>query len=100
MKKAYFVFLILVSLLATLTGCRSTTLPAQAQGGITASDAERIALEHAGLTAEQVTRLHTEADRDNGMLHYDVEFHHQGYEYDYEISADAGNILKSQKDAD
>ena len=99
MKKAYFVFLVLVSLLATLTGCRSTT-PAQAQGGITASDAERIALEHAGLTAEQVTRLHTEADRDKGILHYDVEFYHQGYEYDYEISADAGSILKSEKDAE
>ncbi len=34
-----------------------------------------------------------ELDRDNGRLHYDVEFYIDGFEADYEIDADTGAVL-------
>ncbi len=66
---------------------------------ITREQATQIALTHAGLTADQVRGLETDADWDNGELHYEVEFHSGGYEYDYEISA-GGAILRHNKEFD
>lgn len=61
-------------------------------------EAQDIALKHAGLTADQVTALHTEYEIDHGVPQYDVEFHHGGWEYDYEIHADTGGILSYSRD--
>ena len=68
---------------------------------ISAEDAKSIALKHAGLTAGQVTGLRAEydADRDEAA-HYDVEFREGRVEYDYEIHAQTGEILSSEKDID
>lgn len=65
---------------------------------LTLEEAQNIALEHAGLTADQVTALHTEYDTEHGIAQYDVEFHHEAWEYDYEIHADTGKILSYSKD--
>lgn len=73
----------------------ATTLPTPA---LTAKEAEAIALADAGLTAEQVTRLHTEYDIDRGVAEYEVEFDCDGYEYEYEIHADTGEILHKEKE--
>ena len=62
--------------------------------------ARDIALKHAGLTAEEVTRLRVEFDYDDGVPEYEVDFHHNGYEYDYEIHAETGKILSWDKDRD
>ena len=67
---------------------------------ITAAEAEALALAHAGLTADQVTRLHSEYDVDNGVPQYEVEFHHDGWEYEYEVHAETGKILHSETDWD
>lgn len=76
--------------LALLVGCR-------AQGSdaftVTPEQAKRIALEDAGLTAEQVTWLRTEPDRENGKVVYDVSFRHGNTEYEYDIDAVTGGIL-------
>lgn len=74
----------------------ATTVP----GALTAAEAKAIALADAQLTAEQVTRLHTEYDVDLGVPEYDVEFHHDGWEYDYEIHAETGQILSKTKELD
>lgn len=74
---------------------QSTTAPA-----LTREEAEEIALKDAGLTADQVTGLHTEYDVDDHIPEYDVEFHHGGWEYDYEIHADTGEILFKDKEAE
>ena len=66
---------------------------------ISREDAEKIALDHAGLTADAVTRLHTEYDRDR-INHYEVEFHYERYEYSYEIHAETGEILDFEKEVD
>lgn len=60
---------------------------------LTAEEAEAIALKDAGLTREQASRLYTEYDVDHGIPEYDVEFHAGGWEYDYEIHAETGEIL-------
>lgn len=65
---------------------------------ISPEEAQKIALDHAGFTADQVTRLHTEYDVDHGVPHYDVEFDEGRFEYDYEIHAETGEILQFEKD--
>lgn len=63
-------------------------------------EAIAIALKAASLAENQVTRLKTEFDYDDGIPEYDVEFTHGGWEYEYEIHAESGNILRSDKDWD
>jgi len=59
-----------------------------------------IALQDAGLSENQVSRLKAEFDYDDGRPEYDVEFKYDGWEYEYEIHAESGNILRSDKDRD
>ena len=72
--------------------------PTAAPGMLTAEDATAIAVEHAGLSGQQVLRLKTQYEIDDGVPHYDVEFYHNGVEYDYEIHAETGNILSFDRD--
>ena len=62
---------------------------------ITAQQAQEIALNHTGLTADQVTLLRCALDREDGRQVYDVEFYNSAsyIEYDYEIDASSGDIL-------
>ena len=69
--------------------------------GVTADQAKEIALNHAGLTADQVTFIRAQLDWDDGRQVYDVEFYDGDYtEYDYEIDASSGTILSYDHDAD
>lgn len=74
------------------------TLPQNGQAKLTREQAEAIALEHAGFTAEQVTYLRAEYEVDDGIPQYDVHFHQGHWEYEYEIHADRGKILSFEKD--
>ena len=65
---------------------------------ITTEEAESIALNHAGFTKEEVTRLRTEFDFDDYVPHYDIEFHQDLWEYEYEINAETGAIISCEKD--
>ena len=67
---------------------------------LTPEEAERIALERAGITADQAERLKTEFEFDDGVPQYDVEFHQGRQEYEFEIHAQNGNILSFDKDRD
>jgi len=67
-------------------------------GEITAGEARDIALNHAGFTQEQVKYLRTEYEIDDGLPQYEVTFHHDRWEYDYEIDARTGNILSFERD--
>ncbi len=66
---------------------------------ISQTDAEKIALAHAGLTEQQVNGLRAEYDRDDRVPHWDVNFREADWEYDYEIGED-GTILKWDKEYD
>lgn len=65
---------------------------------ITEDQAKAIALEHAGLTEADVSRLEVRRDFDDGRQEYDVEFHADRLEYEYEIDAVTGKILSFDKD--
>lgn len=97
-----------IVLLLTLTGCTATVEAGPAaSGGNTASaagvligeeQAASIALSHADLSEADVTRLRVEYEIDDGVKQYDVEFHHNSYEYEYEINAQSGEIISADKD--
>lgn len=70
------------------------------EGEITKEEAEKIALEHAGFTADSVLRLHTEYEMDDGVPEYDVQFDKDGWEYDYTIHGKTGAVLSYDKDKD
>ena len=65
----------------------------QNAAALTQTEAEEIALLQAGFKADQVTGLHTEFDVDDGIPEYEVEFFQDGWEYDYTIHADTGEVL-------
>ena len=65
---------------------------------ITQADARKIALDHLGLTTDQVTGLRTEYEVDDGVPQYDVEFFNGDWEYEFEIHAETGRILSFDKD--
>lgn len=67
---------------------------------ISADEAKAIALKHAGLTADQVTGLRAKFDFDDRTAVYEVEFRAGRYEYDYDIHAESGRVLDSDKDRD
>lgn len=67
---------------------------------LTRQEAIDIALKHAGVKSDQVRDLDAELDKDDGTVHYDVDFEADGYDYDYEIHAESGKILKSKKERD
>lgn len=77
--------------------------PDAEQNGTTAlnqEQAESIALEYVQLTAEQVSRLRTEYEIDDGVPQYDVEFYDGKWEYEFEIHAETGRIISFDKDAE
>lgn len=65
---------------------------------IGAERAVEIALEHAGVSAENAAVFKTEFDYEKGVFVYDIEFYSDGYEYDYDISAVDGTVVKFDKE--
>ena len=55
--------------------------------------AKKIALDDAGLKESEVTFTKTKLDNDDGREIYDVEFHTEKKEYEYEIDAKTGKIV-------
>ncbi len=73
----------------------ATAVPAIA---VTLDEARQAALDHAGLTAGQVTFTEQKADFEDGLSVFDVEFFAQGAAYDYEIDAATGDVLAFDND--
>lgn len=72
-----------------------TQTPQQPSGAtISSEQAKTIALQHAGLSASSVYDFSIELDREHGTLVYNVEFEYNGMDYEYEIDANTGAILK------
>lgn len=81
-----------------MSNARQESILAGSKAALTAEQAQTIAVEHAGLTLSQVSRLQTKYEIDDGVPQYDVEFRYDGVEYNYEIHADTGKILSFEKD--
>lgn len=83
------------------SGTKSSTASVQTNipsGLIGIEEAKRIALEKAELSEKDVRFDRTELDNENGMWVYEVEFETPTAEYDAEIKADDGSIIKWEID--
>lgn len=67
------------------------------ENAINAQKARGIALEHAGVAAENVTDFEIDLDRKNGVTVYEVEFRAGDTEYDYVINAQTGEVVSFKK---
>ena len=62
--------------------------------------AKSIALNHAGVSENEAYDMAIELDNEDGILVYEVEFKSGNMEYDYEINAATGAILKHESELD
>ena len=77
-----------------LTGIGNNTTTANYIG---ADRAKEIVLNHAGLSSSDVRFSKVELDVDYHIATYELEFYYNYYEYDYEIDAVTGEILKYER---
>lgn len=89
-------------LTASTVGCKANNAKGQASAqGMSAGniqlieleEAKSIALQHAGLSENDVVFAETKLERDNGRDEYDIEFTSNNVKYEYEIDAGSGNVL-------
>ena len=83
---------------ATAMHSKSTTTSPQAADEITADEAKAIALQHAGVAEADALYIDIDYDRDDGVNEWSVDFATQDTEYDYEIAAADGSIMKSERE--
>ena len=67
---------------------------------ISEDQAKNVSLSHAGVSANAITEYESELDREHGIMVYEIEFKCEGFEYEYEIDASTGAVLKHQKETD
>ena len=67
---------------------------------ITRDKAKSIALAHAELSEDEIYDYEIELDRDFGAISYEIEFKSNHTEYSYDINAENGEIIKSEKEMD
>ena len=89
-------------LLAAVSTPNATTKPTAPSDGadIGHAKAKSIALNHAGLSENQAYDMDIELDDEDGKLVYEIEFKSGNMEYDYEIDARTGAILKHEAELD
>ena len=73
-------------------------VPEQNSSFIGASAAKKAAYAHAGVSASAVRNCVCALDREHGIHVYDIEFEANGWEYEYEINALDGSIVKYSKE--
>lgn len=78
-----------------------TDLEKIAGGTLTQDEALAKALEHAQLKREQLDFVkHAEMDYEHGRKVWEIKFYQGGLEYEYNIDAESGSVLKFEKDWD
>ena len=60
--------------------------------------AKQIALTNAGVSASDITSYRIKREYDDGIVKYEIDFHVGNIEYEYEINATTGDIIKSERD--
>ena len=87
MKKFTAMILALVMVLALTAG-------AFAAGRLTKAEAKKIALDKAGVTAAEATFTKARLDYDDGREEYEFEFFANGKEFDIDVDANTGRVVK------
>ena len=81
-------------------GASNGTTAAAQTGAVDEARAKQIALDHAGVSESKAYDMDIELDDEDGTLVYEVEFKSGNMEYDYEIDAASGTILKHEAELD
>lgn len=71
-----------------------------AVSNISEEKAKSIAVGHAGFSEADVRFTKAKLDQEDGDEVYEIEFHKDGMEYDYEINAATGDIIEYSSDKD
>ena len=79
---------------------KPTEAPVEEKKELTAEEAKAAALAHAKLSTKDVSGLRAEKDRDDKVVHWDVEFRSGNWEYDYEIHGETGKVITWEKEYD
>ena len=87
MKKITAMVLALVMVLALTAG-------AFAAGRLTKDEAKQIALDKAGVTAAEATFTKARLEYDDGREEYEFEFFANGREFDIDVDANTGRVVK------
>lgn len=95
MRKVLILGIIIIGM--NLVGCNNVVKSTK-DNKISVDEAKEIALNHANLKSDQITYVKVDRDIDNNTEKYDIEFYHENKEYDYEINAVTGEILKYNYD--
>lgn len=72
--------------------------PPVSGGYVGAEAAKAAALDHAGFAPGQVQELEVKLEEDDGVTRYEVEFQADGAEYEYEVDAGTGVVLRWEAD--
>lgn len=89
-----------IAVITAFVAVGSMALSLMAATTIGAQKAKEIALSHAKLSGQKVTFTKANIDYDDGVAVYEVEFYHNGMEYDYEINATTGKVVDFEMDHD
>ena len=91
-------------LLGASSGQGDVSKPADSKttpsGDIGYAKAKSIALNHAGVSESKAYDMDIELDDEHGKLVYEIEFKSDNMEYDYEIDASSGAVLKHESEWD
>lgn len=100
-RKRIVLFAILLVVVWGLSACTALVAgltmtekkPVMVQNRISEQEAQQIALEHAGFSAEDDVLVFVESDYEDGKPVYEVTFHAGFTEYEYQIHAETGKIM-------
>lgn len=91
-----------ISLIASSRGLSDSTVnqtgTASAKGYIGVDDAKTAAYAHAGVSASDVLYVETDFDSEHGVMVYEVEFYAGSVEYEYDINALTGDVVKFEQE--
>lgn len=62
--------------------------------------AKETAFQHAGVSAQDIVYYEMDMDLEKGVMVYEIEFKCGGFEYEYDIDARTGEIVKNKKEID
>ena len=60
--------------------------------------AKQIALANAGVSESEITGFRIHREYDDGIVKYEIDFYVGNVEYDYDINAYTGDVIKAEKD--
>ena len=90
----------LLAAASTPNAAAKPSAPSEAAQDIGYAKAKSIALNHAGVSENEAYDMEIELDDEDGKLVYEIEFKSGNMEYDYEINAASGAILKHETEID